>query len=217
MPKRHAVSEFSSAEFGSFGSGLLVRYGFLDAKAGFGGFGLRRLVSQVFLGAKAANETGIFFPEFSSAEFGGFGSGLLVRYGFLDAKAGFVGFGSRLLVSQGFLGAKAGHSDRAARRVEESFSALVKQGKTYFFKSSQTSRERRFGIEILMPCANALCQNCKKLRFLRYSAFAEFCDSLPVFLWRDFGGFTKNNKVCVFYWGKICFFSFLSIFCLQEN
>ena len=28
------------------------------------------------------------------------------------------------------------------RRVEESFSALVKQGKLYFFKSSQTSRER---------------------------------------------------------------------------
>ena len=29
------------------------------------GFGLRLLISQGFLGAKAANETGIFFPEFS--------------------------------------------------------------------------------------------------------------------------------------------------------
>ena len=46
------------------------------------------------------------------------------------------------LVSWGFLCAKAGHSDRAVRRVEESFSSLVKQGKTYFFKSSQTLRER---------------------------------------------------------------------------
>ena len=40
----------------------------------------------------------------------------------------------RRLVSWGFLGAKAGHSDRAARRVEESFSALEKQGKLYFLK-----------------------------------------------------------------------------------
>ena len=37
----------------------------------------------------------------------GFGLGLLVRYGLLDAKAGFGGFGLRLLVSQSFLGAKA--------------------------------------------------------------------------------------------------------------
>ena len=126
-------------------------------------------------------------------------------------------------------------------------------------------RHDRFGIEILMPCANALCQNlrirrsrilrivclflvlrletpvlsaalCKSSRIRRsrilrivrrFSVLptpcaktgksCAFCDSMPVFLWRDFGGFTKNNKVCVFYWGKICFFSFLSIFCLQEN
>ena len=52
------------------------------------------------------------------------------------------------------------------------FAALVKQGKTYFFKSSQTSRERRFGTETVLSCANALCQNCKKLRFLRlYAGF----------------------------------------------
>ena len=115
----------------------------------------------------SAYGTGNLYPNSAQAEFGGFGSGLLVRYGFLGAKAGFGGFGLGLLVGQGFLGAKAGHSDRAGRRVEESFSALEKQGKLYFFKSSQTSRERRFGIEIFMLCANALCQNCKKLRFLR--------------------------------------------------
>ena len=58
----------------------------------------------------SANETGVFFPEFSSAEFVGFGSRLLVRYGFLDAKAGFVGFGLGRLVRQSYLGAKAGLS-----------------------------------------------------------------------------------------------------------
>ena len=64
----------------------------------------------------------------------GFGLGLMVSSGFLGAKAGFVGFGLRVLVSSGFLCAKAGHSDRAVRRVEESFSALEKQGKLYFLK-----------------------------------------------------------------------------------
>ena len=34
----------------------------------------------------------------AQAEFDDFGSQLLVRYGFLDVKAGFVGFGSRRLV-----------------------------------------------------------------------------------------------------------------------
>ena len=53
--------------------------------------------------------------------------------------------------------------------------ALEKQGKTYFFKSSQTSRESRFGIENTLSCANALCQNCKKLRFLRLYAGLLFC------------------------------------------
>ena len=47
-----------------------------------------------------AFETGIFFR--------GFGLGLLVRQGFLGAKAGFVGFGLGLLVSSGFFNAKAG-------------------------------------------------------------------------------------------------------------
>ena len=37
-----------------------------------------------------ANETGIFFPEFSSAEFVGFGSRFLVRQGFLGVKAFFL-------------------------------------------------------------------------------------------------------------------------------
>ena len=50
------------------------------------------------------------------------------------------GFGLGLLVSSGFLGAKAGHSDQ------------------------------RFGTETALPCANALCQNCKKLCFLRLYA-----------------------------------------------
>ena len=54
-----------------------------------------------------ALELGTLFPNSAQAEFGGFGSGLLVRYGFLDAKAGFGGFGSQLLVSWGFLCAKA--------------------------------------------------------------------------------------------------------------
>ena len=45
---------------------------------------------------------------------GGFGLRRLVRYGFLDAKAGFGGFGLGLLVSQVFLGAKAGRPDRDA-------------------------------------------------------------------------------------------------------
>ena len=61
---------------------------------------------------------------------------LLVRYGFLDAKAGFGGFGLRRLVSQGFLGAKAGRPDRAAGEWRDLILALVKQGKLYFFKSS---------------------------------------------------------------------------------
>ena len=83
----------------------------------------------------------------------------------------------RRLVSWGFLGAKAGRPDRAARRVEESFSALEKQGKLYFFKSSQTSRERRFG---------SLCNQVlpKTLRFSlqrhKTAKSCAFCDSLPV-------------------------------------
>ena len=76
------------------------------------------------------------------------------------------GFGSRLLVGQGFLCAKAGHSDQ------------------------------RFGIEILMPCANALCQNSRirlspnsgtVRRFpvlptpcAKTAKSCAFCDSLPV-------------------------------------
>ena len=75
-----------------------------------------------------------------------------------------------LLARLDFPSAKAGHPYRAVGEWKDLVFALVKQGKTYFLKSSQTSRERRFGIEILMLCANALCQNCKKLRFLRYSA-----------------------------------------------
>ena len=38
----------------------------------------------------------------------GFGLGLLVRQGFLGAKAGFGGLGLRFLIRNGFLGAKAG-------------------------------------------------------------------------------------------------------------
>ena len=55
--------------------------------------------------------------------------------------------------------------------------ALVKQGKTYFFKSSQTSRERRFG---------CLCNQVlpKTLRFsLQRHKTAKsyaFCDCTPV-------------------------------------
>ena len=36
-----------------FGLGLLVRQGFLGAKAGFGGLGLRFLISRGFFDAKA--------------------------------------------------------------------------------------------------------------------------------------------------------------------
>ena len=63
--------------------------------------------------------------------FVGFGLGRLISQSFLGAKAGFVGFGLGRLVRQNYLGAKAGHSDQ------------------------------RFGIEILMLCANALCQNSR--------------------------------------------------------
>ena len=73
----------------------------------------------------------------------------MVSNGFLGAKAEFGGFGARLLVGQDFLGAKAGHSDQ------------------------------RFGIEILMLCANALCK--RLVPKLQNSAFAEFWDSMPVF------------------------------------
>ena len=56
------------------------------------------------------------------------------------------GFGLGLLGGQGFIGAKASHPDQ------------------------------RFGTETALPCANALCQNCKKLCFLRLYAGV---------LWRD--------------------------------
>ncbi|MBO8457279.1 MAG: hypothetical protein IAA81_03515 [Spirochaetes bacterium] len=48
------LGEFAGSRFGSrravsgFGLGLLVRQGFLGAKAGFGGFGLGLLVSRGF-------------------------------------------------------------------------------------------------------------------------------------------------------------------------
>ena len=61
----------------------------------------------------------------------GFGLRRLVRLEFPSAKAEFAGFGLQLLVSQGFIGVKAGHPDQ------------------------------RFGIEKLMLCANALCQNSR--------------------------------------------------------
>ena len=84
-------------------------------------FSLQRQKAQEFCKAEFLNsmpvdalELGTLFPNSAQAEFGS--------------------FGLRLLISQGFLGAKAGHSDRAARRVEESFSALEKQGKLYFLK-----------------------------------------------------------------------------------
>ena len=48
--------------FGGFGLRLLVRYGFLDAKAGFGGFGSEPWVRLGIPGAKAANETGGLCP-----------------------------------------------------------------------------------------------------------------------------------------------------------
>ena len=82
-------------------------------------------------------------------------------------------------------------------------------------------RHDRFGIEILMLCANALCQNCKKLRFLRLyagflfyqrpvqklqnSAFAEFWDCTPVLALECFsaygtGGLYPNSAQGEF-WG----------------
>ena len=66
----------------------------------------------------------------------------MVRYGFLDAKAGFGGFGLRLLVRYGFLDAKAGHSDRAARRVEESYFGFGKARQTSLLKKRENLRER---------------------------------------------------------------------------
>ena len=44
------------------------------------------------------------------------------------------GFGLGLLVRQGFLGAKAGHSDRAVRRVEESCFGFLKAKETALLK-----------------------------------------------------------------------------------
>ena len=92
---------------------------------------------------------------------------LLISQGFLGAKAPLQsGFAKDTV----FLSAKAQKLKNSAKQnswivclflVCTAFAALVKQGKTYFFKSSQTSRERRFGIEILMLCANALCQNLR--------------------------------------------------------
>ena len=60
--------------------------------------------------------------------------------------------------------------------VAQSFAlaAFKKAGKFYFFKSSQTSRERGFGIEILMSCANALCQNPRIRRSRILGLFAGF-------------------------------------------
>ena len=47
------------------------------------------------------------------------------------------------MVRNGFLGAKAGHSDRAVRRVEESFFGFGKAGETSLLKKRENLRERR--------------------------------------------------------------------------
>ena len=69
-----------------------------------------------------------------------------------------LAWGLRFLIRNGFFDAKAGHSDQ------------------------------RFGIEILMLCINALCQNRKKLRFLRL--FAGF------FMEESCRGFFASNWLC---------------------
>ena len=39
-----------------------------------------------------------------------------------------------------------------------------------FFCAKACYPDQRFGTETALPCANALCKNCKKLRFLRLYA-----------------------------------------------
>ena len=51
---------------------------------------------------------------------------------------------------------------------------LEKQGKLYFLQSSQTLRERRFGIEKAISCATALCQNPRIRRSRILGLFAGF-------------------------------------------
>ena len=155
------------------------------------GFGSRRLISQSFLGAKAPLDPRTPFLFFATGGLGlwlgAFGKVWLFR-----CQSGIRGLWLTAFDKSEFFRCQSRSSRPRRRRVEESFSALVKQGKLYFFKSSQTSRERRafasgnsclsnspvqklqnsafaeFWDSMPVSCfTNALCQNCKKLRFLR--------------------------------------------------
>ena len=112
----------------------MVRYGFLDAKAGFVGFGSRRLISQGFLGAKA------------DLWLTAFGRSWLYRCQSRSFRPTFLPLETPVLPTALCQNSRIRHSPNSGtvRRnfMEESFSALEKQGKLYFFKSSQTSRER---------------------------------------------------------------------------
>ena len=74
-------SNSAQAEFGSFGSRLLVSWGFLGAKA--------PLDPLCYV---SLSGTGNLYPNSAQAEFVGFGSWLLVSWGILDAKAGRFDF-----------------------------------------------------------------------------------------------------------------------------
>ena len=108
----------AQAEFVGFGLRRLERNGFLGAKAPLRpGFAKKNCVS-LCKGKKLQNSAKQnswivcrfslwnVFPLMEPAVWG-FGLRLLVRYGLLDAKAGFGGFGLRRLVSNGFSDAKA--------------------------------------------------------------------------------------------------------------
>ena len=104
-----------TSAFAAFATLVCQIYCFFPAKAQSSRIRRSRILGQYAgilwrnLAGVSAFETGTMFPN--------------------SAKAGFGGFGSRLLVRQGFLGAKAGHSDRAVRQVEEScFGFLIAGG-----------------------------------------------------------------------------------------
>ena len=157
-------------------------------------------------------------PNSAQAEFAGFGLRRLERNGFLCAKAGHSDqrFGIEILMlcaNALCQNSRIRHSPNSGT-VRRNFMApefygdiffcfgkarettLLKKRQNLLLKSSQTSRERRFGIEITLSCANALCQNLRirRSRILRIvcrfpvlptpcaktAKSATFCDCLPV-------------------------------------
>ena len=157
--------------FSAYGTGNLLPN---SAKAGFGGFGLRLLVRQGFLDAKAARCSGLWLGAFG--------------------KAGLFRCQSRSFRPAFWLPCVIPTEPSGEWR--NLILAFGKAGETSLLKMRQKSRERGAFASGNSCFTHSPVQKLQKAALFALFCKAEFLDSISVLAWREVGILNREN-LCV--------------------